>query len=159
METGLMVVPDRRDLVPLPIVDGLSGADVGLAAAQLVAAHSRRRSASRTRGRSRGRSRDSPEKQAPVLEAQADEVLALPVFSGFLETSVLSPARRHELELLSFRRELGSRDAMQQPKPSCSQAVCWRRYLLTSMHLSQMASAIGLLRKMEGELEKQRAWI
>lgn len=32
-------------------------------------------------------------------------------------------------------------------------------YLFTSMHLSQMASAIGLLRKMEGELEKQHAFI
>lgn len=33
--------------------------------------------------------------------------------------------------------------------------VCLSGYLFTSMHLSQMASAIGLLRKMEGELEKQ----
>lgn len=32
-------------------------------------------------------------------------------------------------------------------------------YLFTSMHLSQMATAIGLLRKMEGELEKQHAFI
>lgn len=65
---------------------------------------------------------------------------------------------------------------MQRLKPSCisarrfapesrsqglsgKQEVCWSRYLFTSMHLSRMASAIGLLRKMEGELEKQRAFI
>lgn len=34
-----------------------------------------------------------------------------------------------------------------------NQEVCWIRYLFTSMHLWQMASAIGLLRKMEVELE------
>lgn len=32
-------VPDRRDLVPPAIVDGLSGEDLGFSAAQLVAAH------------------------------------------------------------------------------------------------------------------------
>lgn len=35
-------IPDRRDLVPPPIVDGLSGEDLGLATAQLVAAQSQR---------------------------------------------------------------------------------------------------------------------
>lgn len=39
--SGASASPDRGDLVPPPIVDGLSGQDVGLAAAQLVAAHSR----------------------------------------------------------------------------------------------------------------------
>lgn len=36
--------------------------------------------------------------------------------------------------------------------------LCLSGYLFTSMHLSQIACAIGLLRKMEGELEKQHAF-
>lgn len=40
-------LPDGGDLVPPPVVDGLSGDDVGLAAAQLVAAH---RGGARQRG-------------------------------------------------------------------------------------------------------------
>lgn len=37
--------------------------------------------------------------------------------------------------------------------------TCLSGYLFTSMHHSQIARASGLLRKMEGELEKRHAFI
>lgn len=128
-----MDLPDRRDLVPPPVVDGLSGEDLGLAAAQLVAAHSERPSASREHEqeprRGGGGGGDSPEKQVSVLKAQADEVLASPVFSQFLETKVFRRGAGETSSCIKVQivwRHATTEAIMHQRTWVCTRVMCYK---------------------------------